>query len=263
MSDYKKVNLAAWNLKTGIHVDSEFYDNKTFLEGVSSLKHIETGLLGDVKGKSILHLQCHFGQDTISLSRLGANVTGVDFSDKAIDYARDMAEKLSVNTRFICSDIYELPEMLAEKFDVVFTSYGVLGWLPDLERWAKVVSSYLKPGGQFIMVEFHPVVWMFDENFKSIDYSYFNAGEIVETMEGTYAERSSAVEYSTITWNHSLGEVLGNLIGAGIRIAKFEEYDYSPYSCFKNMLKVDEDKYRIKHLDGKVPMVFAVKGVKD
>lgn len=262
MSDYKEINKAAWNLKSSIHVDSEFYDNKSFLKGESSLKDIELNLLGDVKGKSILHLQCHFGQDTISLSRLGANVTGVDFSDKAIHYAREMAEQLSASTTFLCSDVYELPAVLDKQFDIVFTSYGVIGWLPDLERWAKVVSQYMKPGGRFIMVEFHPVVWMFDESFQSIDYSYFNTGEIVENMEGSYADRNSAIEYSTITWNHGLSEVLGNLIKAGIRIASFDEYDYSPYSCFKNTLQIGKDKYRIKHLDGKLPMVFAVEGIK-
>lgn len=263
MNDYKEINRIAWNLKTNVHIASEFYDNEAFLKGKSSLKHIELNLLGDVKGKSILHLQCHFGQDTVSLSRLGANVTGVDLSDKAIGYARNMAKELAVDTKFVCSDIYGLPDVLAEKFDIVFTSYGVIGWLPDMERWAQVISHHLKPGGRFIMVEFHPAVWMFDDDFRTIDYSYFKAGEIVEQSEGSYADENSGIRYSTVTWNHSLGEVIDSLIGAGIRIVRFNEYDYSTQNCFKHTVKEGEEKYRIKHLNDKLPMIFAIGGIKD
>ena len=262
MDDYKKINKAAWNLKTNIHINSEFYDNESFLKGKSSLKHIELELLGDINGKSILHLQCHFGQDTISLSRLGGKVTGIDLSDKAINYAQNMAKGLKTDTQFICSDIYELPNVLDNKFDVVFTSYGVIGWLPDMEQWAKIVAHYLKPGGQFIMVEFHPVVWMFDDDFKSIDYSYFKGAEIIEQLEGSYADRNATINYSTITWTHSLSEVIYNLIRAGIHITKFEEYNYSPYNCFKHTIQVDKDKYRIRHLSNKLPMTYAITGVK-
>lgn len=263
MNDYKEINRIAWNLMANAHVDSEFYDNEAFLKGKSSLKHIELNLLGDVKGKSILHLQCHFGQDTVSLSRLGAHVTGVDLSDDAIGYAENMAKELAADTKFVCSDIYDLPAVLEGKFDLVFTSYGVIGWLPDLERWAGVVSHYLKPGGRFVMVEFHPVVWMFDADFQSIDYSYFNTGEIVERLEGSYADENSGIRYSTVTWNHSLSEVIGSLIRAGIRITRFDEYDYSTQDCFKQAVKTGGEKYRIKHLDNRLPMIFAVEGVKE
>ena len=263
MNDYKKINRIAWNLKTDIHVNSEFYDNESFLKGTSSLKNIELNLLGDIKGKSILHLQCHFGQDSISLSRLGAKVTGIDLSDNAINYAQKMAKELAVDAKFVCSDIYDLPNVLEEKFDIVFTSYGVIGWLPDMGQWAKVISHHLKQGGHFIMVEFHPVVWMFDDDFKAINYSYFKAGEIVEQLEGSYADRNSDIQYSTVTWNHSLSEIINSLIRAGIRITQFEEYDYSIQNCFKHTVKKDENKYQIKHLDNKLPMTFAIEGIKD
>lgn len=261
--DYKTINKIAWNLKTNIHVESEFYNNEAFLKGDSSLKQIELELLGDIQGKSILHLQCHFGQDTISLSRLGAKVTGIDLSDKAIDYASNMAKELAVDTKFICSDIYDLPNVLDEKFDIVFTSYGVIGWLPDMKRWADVIAHFLKPGGHFIMVEFHPVVWMFDDDFKTINYSYFKAGEIVEELQGTYADRASEIQYATVTWNHSLSEILSGLIQSGIRIARFEEYNYSPQNCFNHTIRIDKDKYRIEHLDDKLPMIFALEGIKE
>lgn len=249
-------------MKTEIHINSEFYDNESFLKGESSLKHIELDLLGDIQGKSILHLQCHFGQDTISLSRLGAKVTGIDLSDNAIRYAQNTAKELGTDTRFICSDIYELPDVLDDKFDIVFTSYGVIGWLPDMGRWAEIIARYLKPGGQFMMVEFHPVVWMFDDDFKTIDYSYFKGAEIIEQLEGSYADRNAEIEYTTVTWTHSLSEVINNLIQAGICITRFEEYNYSPYNCFKHTIQIDKDKYRIKHLSDKLPMIYAVKGIK-
>ena len=151
----------------------EFYDLDNFVKGKTSLNSIELDLLGDVKGKTILHLQCHFGQDTISLSRLGAEVTGIDLSDKAIQSAQQIAKDTHSNANFICCDIYDLPNHLDKQFDIVFTSYGTIGWLPDLDKWANIVSHYLKPNGQFVFVEFHPVVWMFDDNFEKIGYNDF------------------------------------------------------------------------------------------
>jgi len=127
------------------------------------------------------------------LSRLGAEVTGVDLSDKAIESGRKIAEQINADVRFICCDLYDLPNHLDQQFDYVFTSYGTIGWLPDLDKWAKVISSFLKPNGKFVFVEFHPVVWMFDDNFEKIGYRYFNSGAIIETANGTYADRNAAI----------------------------------------------------------------------
>ena len=128
--NYIEINRQSWNDRTEIHLKSEFYDLENFRKGKSSLNDIELNLLGDIQGMTILHLQCHFGQDTISLSRLGAKVTGVDLSDKAIECAQNLAKDTNAQTRFICCDIYDLPNHLDEKFDLVFTSYGTIGWLP-------------------------------------------------------------------------------------------------------------------------------------
>jgi 2-polyprenyl-3-methyl-5-hydroxy-6-metoxy-1,4-benzoquinol methylase len=155
--NYLEVNRNSWNNRVEAHLKSEFYDMEGFMKGNSSLNEIELKLLGDVKGKSILHLQCHFGQDSISLSRMGARVTGIDLSDKAIQKAEEIAKATQTDAKFICCDLYNLPKHLDEKFDIVFTSYGTIGWLPDMDKWAKIVSQYLKPGGQFVFVEFHPV----------------------------------------------------------------------------------------------------------
>ena len=144
-------------------------------------------------------MQCHFGQDSLSLARMGAKVTGVDLSDKAIEKAIEFNQLLHLDAKFICCDIYDLPTYLNEKFDIVFTSYGTIGWLPDLSKWANIVSKYLKPNGKFIMAEFHPVVWMFDNDFKTVFYNYFNVTSIIEDESGTYADRCSEIVAKTVT----------------------------------------------------------------
>ena len=258
MKNYLQINKQLWNNKTEVHLNSEFYDNENFIKGKSSLNPIELALLGDVKGKSVLHLQCHFGQDTISLSRMGAKTVGVDLSDKAIATAKDLAAKTNTNAEFICCDVYDLPNHLNQQFDMVYTSYGTIGWLPDIDKWAKVVSQFLKPGGQFLFVEFHPVVWMFDYDFKKVEYSYFNVEPIIETEEGTYADKNANIKDESVSWNHDLSEVINSLIKNGLSIKQFNEYDYSPYNCFNNTVEVAPNQYRVKHLGAKIPMVYSL-----
>ncbi len=260
--NYIEINRQSWNNRTDAHLQSEFYGMEGFLKGKSSLNEIELKLLGDVKGKSILHLQCHFGQDSISLSRLGAEVTGVDLSDKAIEAARKINDETKSNAKFICCDIYDLPNHLNQQFDIVFTSYGTIGWLPDLNQWAGLISKFLKPNGQFIFAEFHPVVWMFDNNFERVGYNYFNSGAIIETESGTYADRNADILQSYVTWNHGISEVLNNLIKHQLEIIEFNEYDYSPYNCFNKTIEFEPKKFRIEHLENKIPMVYSLKVVK-
>jgi ubiquinone/menaquinone biosynthesis C-methylase UbiE len=261
-NNYIEINRQSWNNRIDTHLKSEFYDLEIFLKGKCSLNDIELSLLGDIKGKTILHLQCHFGQDTISLGRLGANVTGIDLSDKAIKSAKQIAKDISSNTKFICCDIYDLPNHLDETFDIVFTSYGTIGWLPDLDKWAKIISRFLKPNGQFVFVEFHPVVWMFDDNFDKIGYRYFNSGAIVETTSGTYADKTADLTVSDVCWNHGISEVLNSLIKNGLVIKSLDEFDYSPYNCFNKTVEFEPKKYRIEHLDNKIPMVYSITAIR-
>jgi 2-polyprenyl-3-methyl-5-hydroxy-6-metoxy-1,4-benzoquinol methylase len=260
--NYIEINKQSWNKKTISHLKSDFYDVEGFLNGKSSLNEIELNLLGDVKGKSILHLQCHFGQDTISLAGLGANVTGIDLSDKAIESANNLSEKANIKANFICCNIYDLPNHLNELFDIVFTSYGTISWLPDIDKWAKIVSRYLKPNGKFVFVEFHPVVWMFDDNFKDIKYRYFNSEAIIENESGTYADREAEINQKCITWNHGIGEVITNLIKNDVEVVSLKEYDYSPYDCFNGTVEFEAKKYRIKKMGNKIPMVYSIVGKK-
>lgn len=260
--NYLEKNKNLWNQKTGFHIKSDFYNIENFLNGESSLNKIELDLLGDISGKKILHLQCHFGQDSISLARLGAKVTGVDFSDKAIDQANILSKKAQIPVDFICCDIYELPNHLEETYDLVFASYGTIGWLPDLNKWAGIISKYLKPGGEFVFAEFHPVVWMFDDNFKKIQYNYLKSEPIVETEVGTYADKKAEIEQESVTWNHGISEVVNSLIQNQLEINRLNEYDYSPYNCFNGMCENKAKKFRIEHLDNKIPMVYAIVATK-
>jgi 2-polyprenyl-3-methyl-5-hydroxy-6-metoxy-1,4-benzoquinol methylase len=257
-SQFVDTNKKSWDAKVDIHVASEFYNNEAFVKGETSLKEIELELLGDVRGLKILHLQCHFGQDSISLSRMGAEVTGVDFSPKAIETAKELAMKTGQNTQFICTNVYNLPEMLNEKFDLVFTSYGTIGWLPDLSRWANVISHFLKPNGKFVFVEFHPAVWMFDDDFSKVAYNYFNTEPIFESETGSYADRHAGLQCEYVMWNHGLAEVLGSLLDENLLLRKFQEYDFSPYNCFKHTVQTGHSRFQIEHLKNFIPMVYSL-----
>ena len=260
--NYIELNRRAWNNQVEPHINSDFYNMKGFLAGETSLNSIELEMLGDIKGKKVLHLQCHFGQDTLSLARMGAEVTGVDLSDVAIDKAKQLNQDLGLAVKFVCCDIYDLPNHLDEKFDIVFTTYGTIGWFPDLDKWASLISKYLKLEGKFVFVDFHPFVWMYDNDFTKFEYSYFKKEAIVETENGSYADRDSDLERTTVGWNHSISEVVNSLLNNGIQISALDEFDFSPYNCFKNMEEYEPKKYRIKNFEDKLPLVYSIKGVK-
>ena len=260
--DYININKQTWNAKTNIHIASEFYDMDGFMNGKSTLNSIELLLLGDIKDKRILHLQCHFGQDTMSLSRMGAKVVGLDFSDKAIARAKDFASELNLDTRFVCCDVYDAANHLDEQFDIVFTSYGTIGWLPDLDKWAKIITHFLKTNGTFIIADFHTVVWMYDHDFKEVYYRYCNIKPIIEEELGTYANKESSITTQTIGWNHPISEILNALINNGLEINCFNEYNYSPYNCFNETEEFEPNKFRVKHFGNKIPMVYSIKATK-
>lgn len=260
---YLHKNKAAWNQKTAQHIHSDFYELDAFLAGKNVLRDVELGLLGDVKGKKILHLQCHFGMDSLCLSRMGADVTGVDLSDQAIEQARKLNADLHLDAKFICCDLYSLPQYLSEDFDIVFTSYGTIGWLPDLGKWAAIIQRYLKPTGKFVMVDFHPFIWTFDNDMQKISYDYFKTEEIVEITEGTYADRNAPIKTETISWNHSLDEILGSLLNHDLRLTHFSEHDHSPYTCFDNLIERESGKYVFKHIPYRIPMMYSIVVVKD
>ncbi|NVO85841.1 class I SAM-dependent methyltransferase [Hymenobacter terrestris] len=256
--DYLELNRRLWNAKTAFHLASDFYDVAGFAAGQTSLNPPELQLLGDVAGQHILHLQCHFGLDTLSLARMGAHVTGVDLADQAIAAARALNAQLGLAAEFVQADVLALPAHLNGQFDVVFASYGVLGWLPDLTQWAVGVARCLRPSGRLVLVEFHPAVWMFDNDFTRIEYSYFNRQTIIEQETGTYADRAAPLHETSVCWNHSLGEVLGALLGQGLAVRHFEEYDYSCYDCLNGLEPAPDGGYQLAHMPGKLPLMFSV-----
>lgn len=258
MQKYTKANKALWNRRTSIHLQSEMYNMPAFLKGATSLKSIELALLGKVKGKKILHLQCHFGQDTLSLARMGAEVTGLDLSDKAIETARTLNQELGLTAQFVCCDILEADQYISEKFDLVFTSYGTIGWLPTLEKWGQLIAHFLKPNGQLVFVEFHPVMWTLDDaTFTQIEHSYFNSKTFLEIETSTYSDGPSHEPLASYSWNHPFTEVFQALLDNQLHIQHFKEYDTSPYNCFPNTVAV-EGGFQIKGLEKKLPMVYSI-----
>ena len=259
---YFEANRELWNQRTVVHKDSTFYNLEGFKKGQPALTPIELNEVGDVKGKKMLHLQCHFGMDSLDWVRRGADVTGVDISDKAVDEARKLSSEMGLNAKFICCNVYDLRQHCDEKFDIVFTTYGVVGWLPDLNKWAELISYYLKSGGKFYMAEFHPMVWMFDDDFTHIKYHYDNREIIITENQGTYTDREADIKGKEYSWNHSLSEVFNALIKAGLKIELFNEFMYSPYPCFNNMVEGADGNWYIKGLEEKIPMVYSVRAVK-
>ena len=257
--DYKVINKDLWNKWAKLHINSDFYDIENFKKGQTSLKSIELDLLNDIKGKSVLHLQCHFGQDTLSLSRMGSKATGVDISDEAMKIGNELATDLSLDTQFVCSDVLELDKNLEGKFDYVFTSYGALIWLPDLTKWAEIVNHFLKPGGKLIVVEFHPVSNMYNEDFSKIQYSYFFRGEgVLESSSGSYAEPEAIhIKGESISWDYSISELMTPILQQGLTIESFKEYDYSPYNIYQNSVKIKKG-YQVQGLEGKIPLVYSL-----
>jgi SAM-dependent methyltransferase len=259
---YFEANKAGWNKRTMIHKDSSMYDVPSFKKGKSSLNKIELEELGGVRNKTLLHLQCHFGLDTLSWAREGAIVTGIDLSDEAIKIAKELSEELNLPAEFICCNVYDSLQYIKQQYDIVFTSYGVIGWLPDLNKWANIIVQCLKPGGIFYMVEFHPVVWMMDENFQHIKYHYHNEAVIAEEQSGTYTDRNADIHYTEYSWNHSLSEVLNSLTEHGLIIRHFNEFNFSCYNCFNNIVQGEDGYWRVKGLENKIPMMYSVKAIK-
>lgn len=260
MKDYLEINKLSWDKRLDPHLASDFYDVENFKKGKSSLNQIELDLLGDLQGKSVLHLQCHFGQDTMSMSRMGASCVGVDFSDRSIDVAREMSKDLGLDTEFICTDIYSLDEsMLDRKFDIVFTSYGTIGWLPDVQKWADVIGKFMKDSGHFIIADFHPTIWMFDDLIEKIEFSYFLGEPIVEEEEGSYTDKSEHIKTKCVSWNHSFSEIFNALKSNGLQMDSFHEFDYSPYSCFQNMVENTPGKFMIRGKEKMLPIVYSMK----
>jgi ubiquinone/menaquinone biosynthesis C-methylase UbiE len=256
--DYYEANRRLWNSRTSLHIDSKFYDMAGFRAGKSSLCGIELVEMGPIAGKSLLHLQCHFGQDTISLARHGAQVTGVDFSETAIQAAKILAEELQMPAEFLCHNIYDLPDQLNGQFDIVFTSFGTIGWLHDIQQWARLIFRLLKPGGRFYMIEFHRFYHLFNETGLLI-YPYFHSPiPDQEISDKTYADGLKHEPMAEYWWNHSMSDIIMALIQSELQIELFHEFPYSVYRLGDQMVETNSGKWVFPGIRDKIPYMFSI-----
>jgi len=265
-------NVSLWDAWTAVHQTGEFYDLEGFKAGGVRIRPYEIELIGEVRGRSLLHLQCHFGIDTLSWARLGARVTGADFSPAAIELARSLADELGFpDARFVESNLFDLPGVLEGEFDVVYTSRGVLGWLPDIRAWARVVAHFLAPGGTFFITEIHPVLQVFEnEGVASgelrLTYPYWEHAEpLTFEVSGSYADPTAdvgaQVEHG---WDHGLGEIVTALIDAGLRIETLVEHPFLDWKV--DFLDEDPDEPGMWRMPpgsaGELPLMFSLRATK-
>lgn len=264
MNKYLTANKDWWNKATPVHFKSGLYDLENFKKGRTSLVSIELEELGQqVKGKKLLHLMCHFGMDSLSWAKLGANVTGVDLSDNSIKFAKKLSKETNIPAKFVCADVFDLPNILNEKFDIVFMSYGVLLWLSNLKKLAKIVNHFLNNGGMFYIVEVHPFTNILSYDFK-LFYKYFKRGPYIDDSDGTYTDWDNAnVKGVTYEWSHTISDIINALIGQNLRIEFLHEFPFTMYDQFPGLMERNEKgHYVLKDKKIQVPLLFSLKAVK-
>ena len=259
MDDPVTVNREHWDTVTPGHVRSEFYDVAAFKAGADTIDDLEEALVGDAAGKRLLHLQCHFGLDTMSWTRRGATATGLDFSAVAIDHARRLAAELDLDTRFIVGDVLDAD--VGERFDIVFTSHGVLGWLPDLTGWGQTIARHLVPGGRFVLIESHPFLWMFDDertdDAMELQYDYFASQRVEFTETGSYADPDGP-QTRAIYRLHRVDEIVDALLSADLRITAIHEHDRIAWKAMPHFVRGDDGWWRQPPGSIRVPLSLSV-----
>lgn len=270
VDEYFHANQVHWDQRVDVHLDSVFYDVDAFLGGRCPLKPADLELMGDVAGKRLVHLQCHFGLDTLGWARRGAHVTGLDFSPKAVQTADWLAMRAGLPARFVEANVYDAVEALGQTYEAVVTGVGALCWLPDIRRWAKVVSSLLEPGGVFVLRELHPVLYTIDEkrtdNLLVMRYPYYEGGEVfVDDDQGTYADRDAKFDKTrSYCWNHGVAEVVQALLDAGLMLERIEEYvetDWLPLP-HHGMVRGDHGMWTLPGKKHHLPMMLGVRARK-
>lgn len=266
MNEFTATNQRNWDSRVAPHMASPDYALAEFRQSRSSLRSVELDELGDVRGKTLLHLQCHFGMDTLSWAQRGAKVTGVDFSERAINEARKLADELEIDAQFVQSDIYALPEQLTTTFDIVYTTYGVLCWLDDLSRWAKIIADALEPGGTFYIIDGHPAGDMFVADSAGrlgVEYGYFNTGPARYENEHSYVESHEPLTSpTTYQWEHSLGEIVTALAEAGLKIQFLHEFPFAMYQRISTMQADADGWWRLPDDKIEIPFLFSLMATK-
>lgn len=268
MDDWLAANRENWDDRTRVHLASEFYDVEGWLRDGRPVRAYEREALGDVTGLSLVHLQCHFGLDTLTWARAGARVTGLDFSSEAIDAARDLARRAGLDDRamFVCSDVYDATTALDHAtFDVVYVSLGALCWLPSVDRWAEQVAALVAPGGRFYIHDVHPLGWALADDSLALAYSYFEEPEpFVEDSDETYTDATRPLAASrSYEWNHSIGEIVTALIRHGLRLEWLVEHDFTVWPRFPWLVKQENGTWVAPEGSPRAPWTFSLLASRD
>jgi SAM-dependent methyltransferase len=266
MNEFEAANQKMWDELAPVHFKS--YGLERLRAGQTLLDEIQMRELGDVKGKTLLHLQCHIGSDTLSWAKEGAIVTGIDFSPKSIELAKRLADELHYDARFICCNIYDVEKHLDEKFDIVYTGQGVLCWLKDLREWARLIAKYLKPGGVFYIMESHPIQSIFDDTKQgalNIIHPYFHDDRPIKWDDDfpDYSDPSFVYGKPSYEWKWSFSDIINSLISEGLRIEFIGEYDKTFSRVFPDMVKGDDGWWYLPKYRGKLPLIFTLRAIKE
>jgi SAM-dependent methyltransferase len=273
MEDYRDVNRASWDERVPAHVASADYQVHRYAADpgfLSKVVRFDLPRLGDVRGLRGVHLQCHIGTDTVSLARLGASMTGLDFSVPAVAAARELAQRTGADATFVQGDVYAAPDLLGRgEFGLVYTGIGALCWLPDIRRWAEVVSALLAPGGRLFLREGHPMLWSLadarEDGLLVVEYPYFERPEpTVFDDGGTYVETDVVFEHNlTHEWNHGLAETITALMDAGLEMTALAEHDSAPWAALPGMMEQSDDgEWRLADRPWRLPCTYTLQAVK-
>lgn len=266
MRDELAANLHLWENWTDLHMKGSEYDVEGFIADPASrpFDWVVHEVVGDVAGKRLLHLQCHIGIDTLRFVIGGAvDVTGVDFSPKAIAAARSIARRMGLPATFVQADVTELPEVVPRAaFDVVFTSYGTIMWLPDLEGWAESIATRLAPGGVFHIIDAHPFMSVFDdfafEPPLRVAYPYFTREPLYFEEHGSYADRDADFVADSYAWQHTFEEIIGVLVKRGLRVEALREYPVVAWKALEFMEEAGSSLWRLPPGSGDIPLMFGL-----
>ncbi len=275
LDEYLAANRARWDESVAIHAASEFYGVDRFLAGESTLLALDIDEVGDVEGKSLLHLQCHFGLDTLSWARLGAEVVGVDFAPSAVQTASEIARRAGLRAEFVESELYASANALADHlgtFDIVYVNLGALCWLPDIAGWARVCAGFLRDGGILYVRDVHPVTQSLDDEAAAGDlrlrYPYFEQSQPQHWAGGEdYADDSASLEHhDSYEWNHSLGEIVTAVIDAGLQVEFLHEQEWTVYRALPWLVETGRGIWRLpdrdSQADRRLPLMFSLRATK-
>lgn len=273
MDDYRSINRANWDERVPAHVSSPDYAVARFSEDPAHLSHVvrfDVPLLGEIAGKRGVHLQCHIGTDTVSLARLGARMTGLDFSAPAVEAARGLAAAAGVDAEFVEADIYDAATVLDRaSFELVYTGIGALCWLPDIARWAAVVAALLAPGGRLFIREAHPMMWALQDarpdGLLVVDYPYFELDRpTVFDEPGTYVQTDAEFEHTTgHEWNHGLGEIVTALHANGMQLTGLVEHDSLPWDALPGQMdELQNGEFRLRERPWRLAHSYTLQAVK-